>query len=183
MSSEEFRLLATRVGVLKRRFFPRIKPTANYTAAEQDNMRALRMLVHAEIEHYLEVVCKKLALDLKNEAEGLRGSISIKRLSIAAANLATSAANSNNGVKDSDIKSMFKPLGIDEADFEKISPDFLDRMKQFGIRRGDVAHKSAHGVSYVITRQGEEKTINEIISLLKVLDKELIRRRLMGFLG
>jgi len=144
-------------------------------------MRALRMLFHAEVEHYLEKMSKKLAADLEREVNGLNNSSSVKQWAIKSAKEALVAGNSNNGIKDSDIKQMFSPLGFTDADFENINPSFLSTMKTFGKRRGDVAHQSVMNVTYSITRQTDEKMIDEIMQFLRLFDKLLEKRRLYGF--
>jgi hypothetical protein len=110
----------------------------------------------------------------------MKKTLSKQAIYLAAAKAAITAAGSNNGVKDSDINAMFRPLGFVDIEFETISPLFLDWMNQFGKRRGDVAHQSAHGVNYTITRQGEEKQLNTIIRCLQKFDQLCIRKKLHG---
>ncbi len=181
MPSDDFNALEARVKKLKKRFFPPLKNPPRYTPAQQDFMRALRMLVHAEIEHYLEAICKRLAGDLKKEAAGYGANFPVKQWADRAVKLALDAASANNGVKDSDIRKMFDPLGFSDDDYNQVSDSFLDKMKIFGMRRGDVAHKSSMRVTFNITRQNDEKAIDELINYLRDFDGIVANRRLFGF--
>lgn len=183
MASDEYKYLASRAQILQDRFFPPLHPQAVYTEAEQDNMRALRMLFHAEVEHYLENMCKKLAKDLEREAMGLKDRASIKQWALNAVKEASQAATSNNGIKAADIKHMFSPLGFTDTHFDDIGTTFLSTMNIFGGRRGDVAHQSVMNVTYSITRQTDEPMIKKILDFLQLFDKQLEKQRLTGFLS
>jgi hypothetical protein len=184
MASSEYIELQNRIKILKRRFLPQLKQTGVYTGPQQDFMRALRMLVHAEIESYLESMAKVLADDLEITIANASGRVRSTRLVWARRALgeARAAHGCNNGVKREDIRKMFAPLGIDEAALETISTLFLDRMSTFGKHRGDVAHQSAARASYALSRQREEKFIDELVVFLGLFDKFLIRHRLVNSL-
>lgn len=164
-------------------FLPPLSPTATYSAEEEDGMRALRLLVHAEIEAYLEAMCDRLVNDLEREAIRPRQpKPAVGTWAIATVRSCRLAIGENHGVKEANIKKMFGPLGIQDADFDAVSNVFLDRMTSFGTRRGVVAHRSAIRAAYSIVRQGEEKSINEILGYLESFDKKLIQHRLQGFI-
>ena len=184
MASSEYKDLYRRIETLKRRFLPQLKKTGLYTNPQQDSMRALRMLVHAEIESYLESMAALLADDLEKAITCARGRVTNINLAwaIKGLNEARVAQSGNNGVKGEDIRKMFVPLGIQAEALEAVSTVFLDRMSTFGKNRGDVAHQSAARAGYALSRQREEKFIDEIIVLLGLFDKFLIAHRLKATL-
>ena len=62
--SVRFKTLEARVIVLRKQFLPaRFSPSGAYSPAEFDNARAYRMLVHAELEHYLEPIYEVVESD------------------------------------------------------------------------------------------------------------------------
>lgn len=77
---------------------------------------------------------------------------------------------------------MFGPLGFDEGMFESISPVFLDKMNDFGKRRGDVAHQSSLRATWSITAQGEKKKLDEIKEFMDKFHKLVQGHRLRALL-
>lgn len=178
--------LESRLLTLEERYLPSLSPTAQYTPVQEDDMRALRVLAHAEIEFFLERLCELLTNDLERECQSRRaasGSVNSIFLTWAesAAKKSRTAFNSNNGVKDTDLHNMFGPLGFDDEIFDQVDPLFLNKMKQFGKRRGDTAHKSALRVTHQITAQGESQMLTEIKCYLRDFCALVHRRRLLGF--
>lgn len=182
MSSTEFVELQRRVKKLLGQFLPPENPLGFYTPEQEDCMRALRMLVHAEIEAYLETICRQLLVDLE---EATRAAKRVRSIFASWAHIAVkechSAIQSNNGVKDSDIKKMFSHLGVTQEHYDSVSPLFLDKMRNFGKQRGDVAHQSALRTSLSLNRKREEAAIDEVMNFIANFDKFLIRHRLKGF--
>ena len=76
---------------------------------------------------------------------------------------------------------MFGPLGFDNKAFDEVHPLFLDKMKQFGSRRGDTAHQSALRITHQITAQGEGRMLREICGFLRDFCSLVHRRRMIGF--
>ncbi len=154
-----------------------------YSAEEQDQMRALRVLVHAEFEEYLESICQQLVNDLERELMNpSRSRPVIVMWAKSAAKDCNQAIQDNHGVGEKYILKMFAPLGFGQADFDSISSTFLERMTTFGRQRGDVAHRSALRAQHALVRQREEKFIDELITYLKDFDSSLVRLRLTSFL-
>lgn len=180
MSSTYYQELLERVHVLKGNFLPPLSPVASYTEIEQDRMRAFRLLVHAEIEAYLEAICIRLVEDLEMELKGGHDSQPIHRWASRACLDARQAAGSNNGIKQEDIIKMFSHLGFRAECFITVSSIFLDKMTELGKKRGAIAHTSVK-IAKEVTRQGEEKLIDEVLSHLDGFDKLMARRRLRGF--
>lgn len=183
MASEQFRVLKARYAVLKRRYLPPTQPSGRYTQAQQDQMRAMRMLLHAEVEHYLEQLCTLLLEDLERELmTPSAGTQTQRKWAATAVSDAKVAIGSNNGVKEKNIIEMFGDFGLRREDFESISPQFLDRMNDFGKRRGHVAHNSAHKATYALNRTQEEKFFREIFLYLDGFDRLIIQKRLTRYL-
>src|SRR5436190_316520 len=62
MASARFRELEQRIKKLRGRFLPKnFSPTGDYTDRQLDHARGYRLLVHAEIEAYLEDRAQKIA--------------------------------------------------------------------------------------------------------------------------
>lgn len=66
--SDLFRELLARLTELRKHFLPsKFSPTGTYRERNYDRARAYRLLVHAEIEHYLERIAERAVLDcIKN---------------------------------------------------------------------------------------------------------------------
>lgn len=63
-NSQRFIVLKKRLSELRRTMLPiKFSPIGNYSDKALDRARGYRLLAHAEIETYLEDVCKKLVLD------------------------------------------------------------------------------------------------------------------------
>lgn len=147
-------------------------------------MRAFRLLVHAEIEVYLESICTLLVADLERELTAPQsngGAIHVWANNAVQA--CRRAISENNGVRGADVKKMFGAIGLSEADFESISPLFLERMTTFGKRRGDVAHQSAMRATYSIIPQREAGMVDELVEYLRSLDIKVSSIRLQNFLS
>lgn len=181
--SEPFREFSRRVRILMKRYLPPISVSGTYTSAQQDQMRALRMLFHAEVEHLLEHLCNLLIGDLERELSTLQAGSSVQReWATKAVKNARKSVIDNNGVKEKNIIQMFGELGFAADAFNEVSPLFLDRMSDLGSQRGDVAHKSAIKATYSLNRTREEKFLNEIIKYLHDFDSLIARRRLRNVL-
>lgn len=166
-----------------RRYLPPVSASGSYTQAQQDQMRALRMLFHAEVEHLLELLCNQLIADIELElCTPTAGSGIHRHWAKSSVKKAKQIVKENNGVKGKDIVQMFGELGFSTEAFDEVSPQFLDRMSDFGSQRGDVAHKSAIKAAYALNRTREEKFLNEIIGYLSSFDSLIARRRLRNVL-
>lgn len=182
MHSESYRALHRRIRDLKRRYLPPTKPNGLYTEPEQDQLRALRMLAHAEIEQFLENYSELIANDLKSQLGSSIRRNSLPRIWASSAVKQTlQAISQNNGITRESIQKLFEPLGVTDEDCDRISPIFLDRISTFGRNRGDVAHRSAIGATLQLNKIREEKFLDEIMGYLEDFDFLLIQKRLAGF--
>lgn len=161
----EFRGVKRRTLLLQGMLLPSSPPGAKgYSRRQQDLISSYVLLVHAEIEGYLEF-CAQEAADrlstawdnkvIRNTLSKLvffhhsfaeKGEIcqlndrSVKK----AINFYLGTIDSNHGVKTKNIYSLFFPLGFVHNDFDSV---WLSTMDSFGVRRGDSAH------TWVKTRQ------------------------------
>lgn len=182
MASIELIELKKRIESLSQQFLPAENKLGIYTDLEQDQMRALRMLVHAEIESYLESICRVLLNDLDHAVRAAnRVKYPFACWASMAAEACRAALKNNNGIKDSDVTKMFSPLGITQDHYDSVSPLFLDKMKKFGANRGDVAHQSALRATYSINQKREKAAMDELMKYISSFDKVLISHRLKGF--
>lgn len=179
------------------------------TQADVDRIHAFRVLVHAELEHFLEQLVG-LVLDttgdafrsrrvltlaghhlmIAHEAAKLRDKNGVLRFveipfSVRSANLAASAnlssaidghrarVDSNHGLKEANIRSMFGPIGAQEHFYKA---GFLRLMTSFGESRGDVAHKSGVvGASTWPTGSSELLTVRALMPGLDLLARTMPR--------
>lgn len=195
-SSRRYRLLLTRLEVLRRHFLPKdneFSPTGHYTDRQHDLARAYVLLSHAEIEAFLEDISRARADKIKGRwlAKQCR-SRSLRRLIQAhnvhggrpwqpldwsddrvasALNFYFGLINQNNGIKEKDVCQLFCPLGIE---FEELNNTWLAEMNSFGAARGMFAHSS------IKTHQpiDPENELNKVKRLLRGLAK--LDRRTMN---
>lgn len=165
------------------------------TDLSQDMLRTYRLLVHAEIEHYLE----KISIEAINKAKAkwnthkkpstalltivaysncnfpnvpsALSEISSKndlnyRLN-QAVNSCLGAVKRNNGIKETDIIPILVRLGVD---YNKISQTLLNNLSSYGSLRGEVAHNSYKVVS-LIDPINEKDMVKRIIDELNDIDK------------
>jgi hypothetical protein len=184
MQSANYQILARRIGVLKRQYLPPIKNNGLYSSAQQDQMRALRLLAHAEIENYLEESSLQLLTDLEQELRSPRAGRPTERIwAERVVTLQRAAITNNNGVTAASILSLFANFGLTKEVLDKASPLLLDRMSDFGRQRGDVAHQSALKAKLLLNRIREEKFIDEILGHCKKLDSIICGIRINRFLS
>jgi hypothetical protein len=139
------------------------------------------MLAHAEVEHYLEERCLVLIDDLKREIVAGVENQPIAKWAAIAVSKSSMAVTENNGVTRPCILKMFEQLGLCEEVLAARHPLLLDRMSTFGSNRGDVAHRSALKATFQLSRQREEKFLDELLELLSGFDKLVSELRLARF--
>jgi hypothetical protein len=186
-NSKRFKYLEVRLKQLERTFIPAIKVSGNYNKNELDQIRAFRLLAHAEIEAFLEdrakSIMSKYFINWKNKN---RASIVIMNLlcfsKVDKANSGNRTTptviheayldfekiiENNKGVKEHNLNAMYLPIGY------KVDQTLLNTLNSFGKDRGNVAHTSAK-TQQPIDPVSEVSTINLIMNELKKMDKTLI---------
>lgn len=184
--SRQLRSLAKRVLQLERDLLPRIRPLGNYTLREQDQIRAFRLLAHAEMEAFLEEAAvaivdaaqKRYKASTKPNRvmkalwqtfgrEGLpRGGADAYEV---ASKRYTNQVKKNNGLKEQNICSMFLPLGIDHG---VLDLTWLASMDSFGSKRGQVAH-SSFKVQSMLDPAVEGAEVRQLMAGIGIFDQNL----------
>jgi len=191
-------MLATRLIALRTHLLPQFTPTGTYTDEELDRTRAFRVLVHAEIESYVEerawaivlinvqqwkgdrrprtVIQSLLSCVIEQRAvekvyNGNSGQVDRIECAVEAAKTAYhSIVERNHGVKGDNILKLVDPLGVVVAD-----QTWLSNMDAFGSDRGNTAHRSALSTTQLIDPRSEWSKIKEIVKGLRKIDKEFDR--------
>lgn len=160
---------------------------------DTDHLAAFRLLVHAEIEDYLEskarmalqIIRKVLTTDNFNFKEDAKVVFDLaiyfeKKLPLqlpfemdvfqnAAIEVVKSAENfikENNGIKS---KSLLVCCLIMNKSIDKVDPLLVELLNSFGKARGDVAHKSVSRVTTIQAPSAEHKSAQSVISELGLL--------------
>lgn len=178
LTKKRFNELLKRERILRRKFLRWNEKSQAFGKHTDDDIRAYCLLVHAEIESYIEEIAKdsieisKGIVDKHNVANGvmltlvacltdllspeyLETGTQSKSPAGGPKNLAEwvtlcgkqghTLVNANNGIKEDDLKKMFRPLGLDLAELDGL---WRTEITQLGIQRGRMAHTkfSAHNV-------------------------------------
>lgn len=190
--------LSERNKELRKQFLPsRFSPTGSYTRAQYDNFLAYRVLVHAEIEQYLESYvsdyltrAKPLLQAGKNlrigsailcvAKEKSKGSPSqfaeieqecyLLRRQLDHLHEQLRRISSNNGVKASNFLSLYLPIGIDETNFDE---QFFVDLNLLGSIRGDAAHKGVSGITSLPNPKEDKQLVDRIIKYLSGVEKTI----------
>ena len=200
MASRRYWQLEGRFRVLKRIFLPkRFNKTGTYSSDTLDRARAFRVLMHAEIESYLED--RVLEAARKTFAAWRSAGRASVPLTALLASFDTSKpkfphelgatpfvqtrvggicaqfearVRENHGIRSRDVLALLLTIGVDDG---KIDQAWLATIDGFGSARGDAAHQSGvrSRVKYQIDPQSDYNTVQVILDGLKALDQELTR--------
>ena len=170
------RQLVCRIEMIKKHFD--FQPGINgLTPLQNDKIRGMLMLCHAEFESYME----SLALLLIDEARARwnnsqRANYNLSSLlvcsSVNTSDTVSTKVNKmvvdyvnqtikeNHGIKEHNIRRLFDPLGYKLGDFDST---FIANLDSFGYTRGEVAHSSAR-TSTMYDKYTEIARIDSIVS-------------------
>lgn len=142
MATSRFLDLIDRIDELHFRFVPPLDPTGTYSDAQYDCMRAFRLLAHAEIERYLELLLDDAVKNFMQmitawQAAQAQPSALVKNLTTHFERDMRGMLKKNHGAKKDNILALLKPLGITGAQINNI---WLDKMDTYGQIRGSFAH-------------------------------------------
>lgn len=193
-NSARFSKLTRRVATLETRLLPPIDPSGRYTAAQQDLIRSFRLLVHAELESFLEDRALEIADTALNAflikhktGQGLASLMAYSPLSAQppppsarsgstdtpsvrvrriVAHYKHSVSHGNHGIKEKNIVSMLFPVGFLESELDTT---LLGTLSSYGSNRGSTAHKAAH-TQIPIDPAAEIRTVRWIVAELEKLD-------------
>lgn len=189
-NSRRFKQLEKRIQIIDQQFLPTIRPAADYTQEEQDNTRAYLLLIHAEIESFLEDIAEDKAkkalnkwvskrtksntlLSLASFTELNDGKLTDKydleeRLKRTVSNFIARLKN-NHGIKQDNIRSILLPIGFESSEIDQT---WLLSMDSFGDKRGDIAHSSAQ-VQQPLDPATMSSTVNQLLNELRIIDEKL----------
>jgi hypothetical protein len=195
-NSRRFRQLNKRLDTLADHFLPeQFSPIGQYTDREEDHARAYVLLVHAEVESFIEDRVKEIVtkaharwtnhrICTRMMVRLLRHHLDSKKLPWkpvvksddainAAVNSFSSVIASNNGIKEANLLIMLFPLGVD---YRRINTAWLATIDSFGTDRGTFAHTSQMKAHQAIDPQNEsDKVRRQILPGLKKLDRKISR--------
>ena len=200
--SRRYHDLRSRIRQLRNHLLPKtFDPTGTYNERQLDRARAFRLLVHAEIEWYLEEV----AVETANKAfddwrqRGLVTKLLLAMVAHTDANLGgvpqlnstgelhdlesrieksrnqfnTYAKSRNHGIREEHILRLLLPVGISESDIDQT---WLSTTNSFGRSRGEIAHASKH-VYNPPDPKNESEIVNQILDGLSDIDVRLLELR------
>lgn len=182
-----YKKLKQRISILKKQF---LKFQPSDSSENQDKLRAFKLLVHAEIESYIENAVlevwskcdtewktnKKVITPLKflimfstsrfeaNDQQLTKNT----RIDQILTSFKTSI-NNNNGIKKKNILQLVVPLGID---YSSIDPTWLSTIDSYGSSRGDVAHNS-FSVQKQLDKKDELNNLDFVLKGIKKMDIKL----------
>lgn len=186
----KYKRLKRRITTIKAQFD--FTPGINgLTPLQNDKVRSVLLLCHAEIESYLE----ELALALIDDAREKWRSKHIANYNLASlfisndkidtsdtvatksekiiADYIRSIQSSNNGIKENNIKTIFGPLGYKIDEFDSA---FIGTLNSFGTDRGKIAHTSAKQTSTMYDKNTEFTRIDDIINGLEDFQNVLLSK-------
>lgn len=163
--------LMERIDDLHFRFVPEISSTGAYTEAEYDNMRAFRLLSHAEIERYLEALVESSLLRMTTTIAKWRGAGTASTLvdqivAYTDKQLRNELIKKNHGVRKDNILALLKPLGINGTQLDNV---WLETMDAYGAIRGGFAHNSQRATRPVDPLTEQNLLYQQILPELKKL--------------
>ena len=171
----EYRNLVSRIGIIKNHFD--FQPGINgLTSLQNDKIRGMLLLCHAEFESFVERLAFLIVSDalekwnkthrsnynlsslLTNSYIDTRQTVDTKINKIIV-DYNNQIIKNNHGIKEHNIKSLFVPLGYYIDDFDSA---FIATLDSFGNDRGAVAHSSAK-TSTMYDKATEIRRIDSII--------------------
>ncbi|MEQ8395959.1 hypothetical protein [Thalassobaculum sp.] len=190
--SKAFNTLRARASSLRSQFLPkRFSKLGAYSDKQLDGARAFRVLIHAEIEYYLEVRALEIAnlsfnlwlnqsvpsnslvsllCNIIGEHTGLPRELGTKKTPSSVIGKAVAqynhSVNNNNGIRSMNVLQILLPVGVLES---QIDPVWLSTTDGFAVKRGATAHSTA--ISYQIDPRDDYQIIQQIIKGIKDIDK------------
>lgn len=165
-------------------------PTAP-TPQQQDFIRAMIVLCHAEFEDYLEEIAYNLLkIGIEKWNSSKIANKNLAALFLDYDKIPTSQAKdittkiykvisdykndikSNHGIKRHNINNLFNPLGYKEEDFDQT---FINELNSFGANRGEFAHNSCAKVTTILDYNDEKNKIERILKEIKDFEDSLER--------
>lgn len=170
-SPTRFAELRERVDDLHFRFVPPLDPTGTYTDSDYDCMSAFRLLVHAEIERFIELLIEDaLSRFLVNIGSWKTAGCSSQLVDALVSYMdkeLRKEVRANNGVKSKNILGLLKPLGLNGTHLDNF---WLQTMDTFGEVRGGHAHNSRRAVQPIDPKTEQDLIYVQILPELERLE-------------
>lgn len=191
-ASPEFKILFRRVIEIKRNILNfNNDPKESLILANQDLLRGFKLLVHAEIEDYLEIRATQLLNAVREDWTTRRqiNNILLRTMAYNRSNYGGRESHDvpedrvqflinqleisikkNNGITDEDVSKLFYPLGICIRQNHNVLAINLDN---YGKSRGKHAHSGRHSLQVKIIKPNEVKSVRDLLEGLLDLDIEI----------
>jgi hypothetical protein len=160
MRATRFMDLSDRIDELHFRFIPPLHATGVYSDADYDSMRAFRLLAHAEIESYLELLVEDALLRMTSTILAWKtagkSSQLIDNISIYTEKEIRQSVKKNNGVKSDNILHLLRPLGINGDQLDNM---WLQAMNTYGEVRGGYAHNTTRHATQLLDPATEQALV------------------------
>lgn len=163
--------LNERIDDLHFRFVPPLDPTGTYTDAQYDRMSAFRLLAHAEIERFIELLIEDalsrfIANILAWKTAGCSSHLVDSVVSHMDKKL-RKEVRSNHGVKSENVLSLLKPVGLNGTHLDNL---WLQTMDTYGEIRGGHAHNSRRATQPIDPKTEQDLIYMQILPELKRLE-------------
>jgi hypothetical protein len=186
--SVRYQNLNLRIEALKNRFL-QFDNLDSFVTENQDKLMSFRLLVHAELEYFIEEYARTIINRFLSDwtirrrvLPGLRylilystnkfdneNYINIDDRIRGCCQSFISRIDNNHGIKQKNIISLFVPLGVTQSYLDNA---WLATMDSFGTRRGSYAHKS-YSVQVQIDKATELNEIKHVMGGVKKVDTKL----------
>lgn len=176
IKSKQYAYLEKRISQLKKNF--NFSQSINgITPLQSDRLRGFRLLCHAEFEDYFESTATRLLEEAERKWINRKiANYNLASLFMSHDKISTSDAcetkarqiiadfrkdiKNNHGLKHTNIKSLFEPLGYKLDDFDAT---FINTLSSFGTLRGETAHTSAKRTQQPLDKNTEIHRIDELL--------------------
>jgi hypothetical protein len=200
MPSSRYKELSRRLVKLRKHLLPKdFSVTGDYTESQLDRARGYRLLVHAEIESYLEdrariivnmcfkrwlldrrpktVILNLLSFHLDQKCvsqqdlkrEYMGQDARVEKAIRAASEGYNQVLSKNHGVREDSVLKILLPLGIKPSELDQT---WINTMDSFGVARGETAHRSVK-TQQPVDPKSEFDTVSGILTWLKDVDASL----------
>ncbi len=191
VNSDRFNKLQNRIKNIEKNLYVESKIDFNYTEEEIDRLRGYILLVHAEIEAFLEdraietlnraiedwkknnkynIVLVSLIFHMQKKIENIEKK-NIKNLESGIyyflKQYKKNVIEKNHGIKKDNILSILSPIGLTENDIDET---WLNTMESFGLLRGEIAHSSSYKTTQILDPKAQKNEIEVIIEEIKKID-------------
>lgn len=185
-NTRRYTQLSKRISKIEISYLPAINPTGNYSAKQQDDLRAYLLLVHAEIESYFEEISESkvrsafnnwrlhrtksnVLIALASFCDGTVSDLSLEVRVNKALTFYIAKLRHNHGIKEKNLLDMLLPIGLEHSD---IDATWLSTMNSFGSSRGMVAHSAAM-VQQPLDPVLMKNTVTLILTEIGVIDEKI----------